>query len=434
MSKHWMKLVASLLALSLIAAACGDDDDGADSTEPEPTTDAAADGGEEGETDGGEEGETDGGEEGETDGGEEGEAGETTAGFVEGCDEGSVTDPTIIDPSREVARCEPGFPAPQPLDETETVVVSSAFRLEFNSPLLLAISQGEFEKENLEIEFVDVGYSDAVPQMASGDIDVAVGGIEIALFNAGNLDLPVKVIMGNYYPPDAGNYDVPQTGLWCRRDAFSDPENPDLAEIPGLTWSSSVGKGSVSVYYSVSEIERQLGEEIDISDTVIEGIRSADALTALQNNGVQCAVILDPLWLELADDDQYFLAASQTPGEPLGQYSFGSRMFENREVGLAFTRAFLRTINTYFQDDYHADDEVMALISEEIDQPVDQLRLVPSLVMDWEMREGTTTRVQELFIDTGTITDFAEPVSEDQLVDRSFYYEVVTGSPDSPFG
>ncbi len=312
--------------------------------------------------------------------------------------------------------------------------MSSAFRLEFNSPLLLAISQGEFEKENLEIEFVDIGYSDAVPQMASGDIDVAVGGIEIALFNAGNLDLPVKVIMGNYYPPDAGNYDVPQTGLWCRRDAFSDPENPDLAEIPGLTWSSSVGKGSVSVYYSVSEIERQLGEEIDISDTVIEGIRSSDALTALQNNGVQCAVILDPLWLELADDDQYFLAASQTPGEPLGQYSFGARMFENREVGLAFTRAFLRTINTYFQDDYHADDEVMALISEEINQPIDQLRLVPSLVMDWEMREGTTSRVQELFIDTGTITDYTEPVPEDQLVDRSFYYEVVTGSPDSPFG
>lgn len=415
MSKITLRWLSVALALMLLAASCGSDSDGSDTTPADDTTteDTTAE-------------DTTPPEDTTAD--DAMEEDDTASGFVEGCGPESVTDPVIIDPTRQVARCEPGFPAPVPLAERQTVVVSSAFRLEFNSPLLLAISQGEFDKENIDIEFVNLGYSDSVPQMAAGEIDVAVGGIEIALFNAGNLDLPVRVIMGNYFPPDAGNYDVAQTGLWCRRDAFTNPDDPDLLETAGLKWSSSVGKGSVSVYYSIAEIERQTGETLDVSGTVIESIPNADALTALVNNGVQCAVLLDPFWLDVADDPDYFLAASQTPGEPLGQYSFGKRLLENRELGVAFTRAFIRTINTYYQGDYHSDDAVMDLIAIEIDRPVDDLRKVPSLVMDWEMREGTTTRVQELFIGSGTITEFDTPVDESKLVDRSFYLEAVGAS------
>ncbi|MDA2972580.1 MAG: hypothetical protein O3C62_08960 [Actinomycetota bacterium] len=353
------------------------------------------------------------------------EAPAENGGFVEGCGPESVTDPALIDPSRQVARCEPGYPLPQPLAERQKIVIGSSFRLEFNSPLLLAISQGEFDKENIDVEFINLRYSDAVPQMATGDVDVAVGGIELALFNAGNLDLPVRMTLGNYYPPFAGNYDEAQTGLWCRRDAFSNPDDPDLLETANVKWSSSVGKGSVSVYYSIAEIERRTGKDLDVNNTVIEAIPNADALTALQNDAVQCAVLLDPFWLEVADDPAYFLAASQTPGEPLGQYSFGKRLLENRELGVAVARAFIRSVNTYYQGDYHQDDAVMDLISKEIDRPVDALRKVPGLVMDWEIREGTTDRVQQLFIDSGTITDYSSPVPEEKIVDRSFYLEAV---------
>jgi len=403
MSKKLLALTTA--AAFVVMAACGGDDGG--SSEPAETTAAETTAAPEG-----------------TDAPAATEA-PAEGGFVEGCGPQSVTDPSIIDPARQVARCEPGFPAPQPLAERQKITISSSFRLEFNSPLLLAISQGEFEKENIEVEFINLSYSDSVPQLASGDIDMAVGGIELALFNAGNLDLPVRVTLGNYYPPFAGNYDEPQTGLWCRRDAFSNPDDPDLLETANVKWSSSVGKGSVSVYYSIAEIERRTGQDLDISNTVIEAIPNADALTALQNNAVQCAVLLDPFWLDIADDPAYFQAASQTPGEPLGQYSFGKRLLENRELGVAVARAFIRSVNTYFQGDYHSDDAVMDLISTEIERPVDALRLVPSLVMDWEVREGTTERVQQLFIDSGTITDFTTPVPEEKLVDRSFYLEAV---------
>jgi NitT/TauT family transport system substrate-binding protein len=47
-----------------------------------------------------------------------------------------------------------------------------------------------------------------------------------------------------------------------------------------------------------------------------------------------------------------------------------------------------------------------------------------SLTMDWEIRRGTTTRVQELFIDIGVLT-YPKPLAEDKIVDRSFYEKAV---------
>jgi NitT/TauT family transport system substrate-binding protein len=395
--KRWLSLIAILAVGMLVAAGCGDDggDDETSSTDA-PTTTAAGGSGE-----------------------------------VEGCGPESYTDPTDMSVGREVARCEPGYPAPQPLPEMTTINVSSAFRLEFNSPLLLADTMGELEKENLKMNFINLRFSDAVPQMARGEIDVAVGGIEVALFNAGQQNLPVKAVLANYFPPHAGDYDEPQTGLWCRRDSFTTPDDPDLNEVSDLRLASSVGPGSISFYYTQEEIRRQLdSDDFSLQGAQIQSIPSVDTIPALQNGAIDCGIILDPLWTQIADNDDYFLAASQTPGEPLGIYAFGKRLLEdNPEIGDAFTRAFLRTVNTYFDGDYHEDAEVMAEIAEVTGQSVEQLTAVDSLVMDWEFREGTATRAQQYFIDVGVITNFSEPIPEDRVIDRSFYLRAV-GAPE----
>ena len=152
---------------------------------------------------------------------------------VPGC-EGAWSDPTDMSPVRPVARCAPRTPAPRPLSQPATVVFSLPFRLEFAAPIILADALGEFALENVTVKFVSLPSFDAIPQMAQGQVDAAVGGFEVAQFNAAFLDLGVKAVMGNYFPPSAGDYSVPQTGLWCRRSAFSDPVNPDPAEVERL--------------------------------------------------------------------------------------------------------------------------------------------------------------------------------------------------------
>jgi len=344
---------------------------------------------------------------------------------VAGCEDG-WTDPSDMSPDRAVARCTPGSPAPQPLPEMTTVRLASSFRLEFNSPVLLADTMGEFAKENIQFEFVNVGFADAIPQLAQGSVDAAIGGFELALYNAGNQGLPVKAVMGNYFPPDAGDYSVPQTGLWCRRSSFTDPANPDPAETQRLKWASSVGKGSSAVYYSVTELEKRV-PDFSVDDLQVDKIPAADIVTALQNGAIDCGVLLDPTWLSVADDPDYVLMATQTPGEPLGLVAFGRNLLQEKpEVGEAFVRAVIRTINTYFAGDYHSDPKVMQEIATVTNQPdTTKLTVTPSLVMDWEIREPTTTSMQDLFIKLGVITDFSTPVPEDKVVDRSFYEAAV---------
>ena len=105
--------------------------------------------------------------------------------------------------------------------------------------------------------------------------------------------------------------------------------------------------------------------------------------------------------------------ATQTPGEPLGLMAYGKRLLQDRkDIGDAFARAYIRTVNTYYQGDYHKDAKVMAEIQKftgQTDAVFQPLAALDSLTMDWEMRKDTTTRVQQLFIDLGVITDFKTP-------------------------
>jgi hypothetical protein len=69
---------------------------------------------------------------------------------------------------------------------------------------------------------------------------------------------------------------------------------------------------------------------------------------------------------------------------------------------------------------------VLAEIAKVTNQPdTSTLTQIPSLAMDWEIRKDTTTRIQDLFIKLGVITDYTTPVPEDHIVDRSFYLKAV---------
>ena len=344
---------------------------------------------------------------------------------VDSCANG-VTDPADMRLDRAIARCDVGAPAPLPLPRTEKVVVSTAFRLEFVAPLLVAHALGEFEKENLDVEIVSLGFSDAVAQLVSDRVDVAVGGMELALFSAGHNRLPVRAALGATVAPHAGNYARAQAGLWCRRDAFRDRDNPNLKEIERLRLASASGLLSASTYSIVSEIRRRGVSDFDISKTVVSRIPSVDIPVALAKRVIDCGLLLDPLWLQVKDNPEYFLAATQAPVESFAIYAFGHRLLEERpDIGEAFARAYIRTVNTYFHGDYHQDRDVMAAIVKATSQPIENFAGLDSLKFDWELREGTTTRVQQLFIELGIITEFRDPVPESRLVDRSFYRRAV---------
>ena len=349
-------------------------------------------------------------------------ASDVSAAPGEGCGPESVTDPADLSPDRAPARCSPGFPEPQPLAERQTVTLSTAFRAEFVAPILLADALGEFDAENIDVDIQELGFSDALPLMASGDVDIAVGGTEAAFFNAVNSGIEARWALSNFSPPDAGDTSIPQTGLWVRRDAFSDPDNPDLAELADMTMASAVGNGSTIAYPIQSALE---AAGLSLSDVTVEQIPSDEMVTALENGAVQAAWLLDPYWIGISDNPDYALVATQPPGEPIGGLYFAPGFLaDEHDAALAFARAYIRTINTYLSGDYQADQDVMAALAEATGTEVEALAATPALEFDWEIRAGTTDREQAVFIELETV-DYDEPIAEDGVVDRSLYLEAV---------
>lgn len=344
------------------------------------------------------------------------------AGTVDGCGPDSVTDLSDISPDRPVARCEPDAPAPVSLDVKTKLTVSTAFNAEFTAPLLLANELGEFEKENLEVEVVNLDFATALQQMSAGRIDAAIGGAEAGWYNAYNQGIEAKWIMGNYIPTDADDTSVAQTGLWVRKDAFSDPENPDLAELAGKKVASAVGLGSV-ITYPIAEAFAEAG--VSLQEMDVQELPSTDMITALENEAVDAAWLLDPYWIDAANNDDLMLAATQPPGETLGGLFASPRLYqEEPQVGEAFVRAMIRTVNTYLDGDYQSDTEIMETLSKVTETPVESLAETKALLFDWEIRDRSVEETQKYFIEFGVV-EYDQPIPAADLIDRSLYLAAI---------
>ncbi|MFC0527316.1 ABC transporter substrate-binding protein [Phytohabitans kaempferiae] len=342
---------------------------------------------------------------------------------VAGCGADAYIDPADLAPTRKIARCEANAPAAQPLKEMTTIRMTSASRSSSLAPIFVGMELGEFEKENLKIEFSVLPFADAMPQLATGRVDISYGGTEAGLFNAVNQGLSIKWILGNFVEPKASDLSQPQTGLWARRDTFADPSKPNVAELKGKTLGSTVGAAS-AIAYPMDKALRQAG--ISLQDLQIKQLPAADLMTALSNDAVDTAWLLDPYWLAAANEpDKYVLVGGQVPGEPLGGFYAGKSLLQERpEVTQAFVRAYIRTVNTYLRGDYTKDQRVLTAIATGAQQPPETLTRTPALTFDWEIRQGTGEQEQKVFIAFKTVK-YTDVIPEDRYVDRSFYARAV---------
>ena len=343
---------------------------------------------------------------------------ESSGALAAGCENVDLTVESIGQAVPQ--RCEPGAPAAQRLAKPATVkIASNQFTGEYTSPIQVGMAMGEFEKEGLTIELVNLPYVDAAPQVSSGALDAAVGGFDSAFYSAVKQGLQLKAVTALQKSPHAGDTSIGQAGLWCRRDAFSSPANPNFAETAKMTWGSSVGKGSVGIIQAVIQLKDQF-PNTDFNGIDVETVPVPDSVTAINNKAIDCGYLIDPVWLGMNESD-HVLVATQLAGVSASQVTFGPTLFKERpEVGVAFVRALLRTVNTYLADDYHADDSVMSAIEKFTKRPVADLRKVDSLVFDPAIPSGATDVYQKAYIDMGIITAFDTPIAESELVDRRF--------------
>ncbi|MFJ3127167.1 ABC transporter substrate-binding protein [Streptomyces sp. NPDC086993] len=337
-----------------------------------------------------------------------------TVGPVAGCGTGSWTDPADLAPDRKAARCDKGAPAPRPLAKKRKITVATGtLSAEYVAPLQVAVAKGEFAKEGLDVELKVLPTPDALPLLAKGDVDAQWAAPEAAVMNGVNGGFDIKWVAGNFSPDPTS-----KSGLWVR---LKDGESADHVEMAGRKLGTMIGKGSVIAYPMDTSLKKHGGGLDRIS---FQQLGSADVLTALRNGGVDSAWLLDPIWRKVDGDRKYAFLGGQPVGEPLGGLLFGPTLLnEDPDAGVAFLRAYIRTVNTYFAGDYKSDAGFVAELAKLLKTDEATLRSTPSMRMDWEIRKGTTDRLQQAYADAGVSK--GTPVPEAKAVDRAMYAEAV---------
>ncbi|UNT01198.1 ABC transporter substrate-binding protein [Streptomyces tubbatahanensis] len=337
---------------------------------------------------------------------------------VPGCGEHSWTDPAQTGENRSPARCEAGAPAPRKLKKTRKLTIAtSTLTAEYVAPLQIAIAKGEFAKEGLDVELRVLPTPEALPLLAKGEIDALWAAPEAAVVNGINSGFDIRWVAGNFSPDPKS-----KSGLWVR---LREGEKPSSVSLANRKIGTLIGKGSV-ISYPMDTLLSAHGA--DMASMSFQQLGSSDVLTAFTSGGVDAAWLLDPVWRRVEEDEKYAFLGGQPPGEPLGGALFGPGLLSaDVDAGVALLRAYIRTVNTYFADDYKKDPAFVAELAKILKQDPKVITAVPALRMDWEIRKGTTDRLQKAYRDAG-VTE-GKPVPEARLVDRGLYAEAVGHEP-----
>ncbi|WP_369172260.1 ABC transporter substrate-binding protein [Streptomyces sp. R28] len=345
-------------------------------------------------------------------------AGRRTVRPVEGCGANAWTDPKGLSPNRTPARCLPATPPPQPLSEPrELTIATGTLSAEYVAPLQVALDKGEFKKEGLDVELKVLPTPDALPLLAKGDIDALWAAPEAAVMNGVKGGFDIKWVAGNFSPDPKS-----KSGLWAR---LKEGESASRVAMAGRRLGTMIGKGSVIAYPMEKALEQHGG---GLAEIQYQQLGSADVLTALQNGGVDSAWLLDPVWRKVDGKQGYAFLGGQPQGEPLGGMLYGRALLQDDvDAGVALLRAYIRTVNTYFASDYKQDASFVTYLAKLLKSEESILRSTPPLRMDWEIRSGTTTRLQSAYAAQGVAE--GTPLPESQTVNRTLYEEAVGHTP-----
>jgi NitT/TauT family transport system substrate-binding protein len=315
--------------------------------------------------------------------------------------------------------CEPGFPKPQPLPTKTTIKWSiSDPKLETIALTILGVPLGEYAKENLDVQLVSLPSADAVQALSQGQIDALIMGANAGPLNAKLQGFDDRMVLGSLRFPENAT-----AGIWAQKDIT--PQN--ITQIAGQSGPGSVGY--IGLYQALKKVGRSLKE--------VQSVQlpsGQDLLTAMQNGAVQAAVMNSPYQQQLAKEpDKYHMIAPSVPFDQAAlQVFFGPSMNStNRAVGEAFTRAYLRTINTYLAPssvpggDWKKDPARLQLIANATKIPADQLAADITYVPDYELQCGAMKDILQMYVDQG-ILQASQTTDPEQFNDRS-YVEAVIG-------
>ena len=293
-----------------------------------------------------------------------------------------------------------------PLAERTVLKVSSVGNYEFMTALFVAEAMGELEKENIAIEYVTLPSAEAIPALGLGQVDVSLLGISAPLFNSIAEGADVRLVFPG---PSSPNGD----GLWVST-AYLD--NPDKAG------TIRIGNSQGSAWLGVVPVERYLESQgMYLGDVEFQQLPIADLATALELGSVDAAWLNSPAHLPFQEQGSATLVAQYEGSEVATGVAFGPRLLRTEpEVGQAFVRALMRTIQTYLSAGYKSNPTIVAALAKSLALSEAQVGAGNDLKFSFELDPTLPTNAQRIWIDLGDILSYSDPLAPEAYIDSRF--------------
>ncbi len=297
--------------------------------------------------------------------------------------------------------------APQPLSQPTKIVVSSALKLESYSPLFLGEYLGEFEKENLQLEFVTLPAPEAFLALGQGAVDVAAVGITGAFFNAVASGAEFRLVL----PAAAGSRD---DGFWFSTEIVANGFPADRK----IVIATPSGPSSPTMV-PLSRYIKTLGLSVEMIEIV--KIPAGEGGFPLERGLIDGAYLYSPEHLNLLTSGLAVRVAGFEAEQASTGYVFGSRLLSSSpELGDAFARALLRTVRNYLQDDYKANPEVLAALAEALGLTLEELQLTGSYYFPTRVDSDLFTDAQSIWLRYPDILNFKEILDGPVYIDERY--------------
>lgn len=303
--------------------------------------------------------------------------------------------------------------APKPLPQRETVRVALTSKVEPYVQILVADKLGEFDKENIDIEYTMAKSSDGIVLLSTERVDVLGGQVSAAVMNAIAAGADIRVVAPLFVQTEGS-----KQGIWINKEFLAGrPFTFDL--FKGQKIGSAVGLGSMTTYFLQKEFDK-VG--ITLRDISFQQMPSADILVALENGAIPFGFLIDSVW-QKADESKVMSVFRQSDTISGGSWSFGPRLLnQRRDVGEAVMRALVRTTLTHLNGDYHADQKVMDVLVSEIGIPEETIRKGAALHFrpDFYIPLDLAAELQKAYAMVPDVLSYKDPMPDERVFDRSF--------------
>jgi NitT/TauT family transport system substrate-binding protein len=290
-----------------------------------------------------------------------------------------------------------------------------------HAPYYIALDKGYFVEEGLKVEESTVrSAQDAQSMLATGKLDVSMGAISTAFFNAQDqgLDLRVTAALGIQGEPQAYTQILVRKDLW---DGGAVKSGRDLK-------SRKVGiiRNSLPEYLLVIMLEKY---GMSINDVEEVNLGFPEMSIALKNRAIDAAIIPDPFAATvIAHGDAALLQPEARTG--IGDLSTmvffsGEFMRQRPAVAVRFLRGLLHAARET-QEAYNKNPELARLLSTATKLSVEAIQqsTPPGFdpTLDIAKFSASLRNQERVYMALGRLT-YASPLPMDRLIDASFIHE-----------